>query len=755
MMAIAGLRRTANRVAIGTVFLLIGLLGPVSVIAPVRMFDAAQAQGPGQATDTGVLQPRSYQMPLGEAAPSTSATVEIPRPRIPIGDDALEQIKRNAPSGPRTGTPVPPAAGGPPQESVSTNCTTNNATVFTPSDIHGAVGSTNLITMTNVDIGVFNKSTCALVSRVPLNTFFLAGANEQYFDPQALYDPTVGRFIVTAESCIGSCDTVGVHQNQGFAVSTDDTGTSWVLYIVPINNGTNTFCVPNTTTFWDYPHVGSINGSAGRWFIAANLFPASGPISGSILAIEKAPTLTGISVTVRCFNTVFNTAPPNVRDSSNTAYFLSPGSGGGSSITRYAYATSTSGIGSDTLTTTSAITVPAWTAAPAAPQPNGTMLDTLDGRFQSQTIQNGTSLWNVHAVAVSGPAAARLYQLSTTATTPLLALDLFTSITDSVFNPSVATNATQAWVNASRTDPGQPSSKGNAAMLMFNGPNNADGWGFNLIATSGSQYVGCSVCRWGDYSSTQIDPSNGILAWGFNQLITGPNQFSNWTTRAARVTAGAFGSPVNSHDFNGNLMSDILWRDNNSGGVAMWLMNGGTVASSLGIGNVTLDWQIVGQRDFDGDGTSDILWRNGNTGGVAMWLMNGGTILSSLGIGNVSTNWQIVGTGDFDGDGDGDILWRDNKSGGVVMWLMNGGTVVASLAVGNVPLNWVVAGVRDFNGDGKWDILWRDNSSGGVCLTSSAMILSAVVLGNPTTKSLLSVPAISTTTASATLMLIG
>jgi hypothetical protein len=195
--------------------------------------------------------------------------------------------------------------------------------------------------------------------------------------------------------------------------------------------------------------------------------------------------------------------------------------------------------------------------------------------------------------------------------------------------------------------------------------------------------------------------------------------------------AGALRLVNLSHDFNFEGVSDVLWRDNNSGGVAMWLMSDNTVLSSLGVGNVPTSWQIVGQRDFNHDGFADILWRD-TGGGVAMWLMNSGTVQSSLGVGNVPTNWVIAGTGDFNGDGFGDILWRDTNSGGVAMWLMNGATVSASLGVGSVPLNWVVAGTGDFDGDGMWDILWRDNNSGGVArwLMNGATVKSSLGLGS-------------------------
>ena len=169
-------------------------------------------------------------------------------------------------------------------------------------------------------------------------------------------------------------------------------------------------------------------------------------------------------------------------------------------------------------------------------------------------------------------------------------------------------------------------------------------------------------------------------------------------------------------DFDGDGQADILWRNTSSGVVAIWLMNGGTVTGTAGLGAIGLDWAIAGIGDFNGDGKADILWRNSSSGVVATWLMNGGTVTSTSGLGVVALDWTIAKIGDFDGDGKADILWRNSSSGVVAIWLMNGGTVASTAGLGAVALAWTVAAASDFDGDGKADILWRNSSSGVVAL---------------------------------------
>jgi hypothetical protein len=59
---------------------------------------------------------------------------------------------------------------------------------------------------------------------------------------------------------------------------------------------------------------------------------------------------------------------------------------------------------------------------------------------------------------------------------------------------------------------------------------------------------------------------------------------------------------------------------------------------------VSTAWSIVETGDFYGDGMSDILWHD-TSGDVAIWFMNGATVSQSSGVGNAPTVWSVQGAG--------------------------------------------------------------------------------------------------------------
>ena len=171
-------------------------------------------------------------------------------------------------------------------------------------------------------------------------------------------------------------------------------------------------------------------------------------------------------------------------------------------------------------------------------------------------------------------------------------------------------------------------------------------------------------------------------------------------------------------DFNGDGRSDILWRSTSTGAMADWLgtASGGFAGNGANSTNaVAASWHVAGVGDFNGDGRSDILWMN-DSGGLVDWLgtANGGFAGNGANSNTrVASGWHVVGIGDFNGDGFSDILWQNGSR--VVDWLgtqTGGFTGNGANSSGTVSASWQVAGIGDFNGDGHSDVLWRDSTNG-------------------------------------------
>ena len=56
---------------------------------------------------------------------------------------------------------------------------------------------------------------------------------------------------------------------------------------------------------------------------------------------------------------------------------------------------------------------------------------------------------------------------------------------------------------------------------------------------------------------------------------------------------------------------------------------------------VSSTWSIVQTGDYNGDGKSDILWKDG-TGNLAIWFINGSSVASTASLGNVGTSWAVL-----------------------------------------------------------------------------------------------------------------
>jgi FG-GAP-like repeat len=229
----------------------------------------------------------------------------------------------------------------------------------------------------------------------------------------------------------------------------------------------------------------------------------------------------------------------------------------------------------------------------------------------------------------------------------------------------------------------------------------------------------------GDGKSDLIFRNNStgqINAW----LMNGGTR----TADAALVGAGNW-SVSHTADFNGDGKADILFR-NDDGSVTVWLMNGLNPIGQIGLIGADPNWRVTHVGDFNGDGKADLLWQNTN-GAVTLWLMDGTTVISRIGLLGATAEWSVSHVADFNGDGKADLLWR-NTNGAVTIWLMNGGSAISTAGILGATSVWRVSHTADLNGDGKADLLWRstDGSVSAWLMNGTSQISNAALLGaNP------------------------
>src|SRR2546429_646895 len=119
-------------------------------------------------------------------------------------------------------------------------------------------------------------------------------------------------------------------------------------------------------------------------------------------------------------------------------------------------------------------------------------------------------------------------------------------------------------------------------------------------------------------------------------------------------------------------------------------MNGQQVQAEGAVAHapVTNDWHVQGVGDFNGDGNSDFLWRQDGSGQVYVWEMNGQTVKDEGAVAHapVTTDWHVQGPGGFNAQGNSAVHCRPAASGQVYVWEMNGQQVQAEGAVAHAPV---------------------------------------------------------------------
>jgi nitrous oxidase accessory protein NosD len=167
------------------------------------------------------------------------------------------------------------------------------------------------------------------------------------------------------------------------------------------------------------------------------------------------------------------------------------------------------------------------------------------------------------------------------------------------------------------------------------------------------------------------------------------NLFSIWLMDGAQVLARGpmiTGPPHKDRllsdlgDTNGDGLADIVWSDPDVYSMQVYLLNGAQllargpdVSEPPGEG-----WTAVTVVDFNGDGMSDVVWKNDRRSSMAAWLMNGAQLLApGPEIPGPGEGWTLAHAVDVNGDGMADAAWQKEGTSLFSIWLMDGARVLA------------------------------------------------------------------------------
>ncbi|GMU33795.1 MAG: hypothetical protein HS101_06445 [Planctomycetia bacterium] len=429
----------------------------------------------------------------------------------------------------------------------------SNQSGYVPPDTNADVGLTQIVAIANGRIKVFTKTGVADGLSTSLNTFFNSVRGGSIVaDPWVRYDRLTNRWFVIAIT--GSTPNRIVIAVSNTSIITTLSSFTFYFFQQDLVGAT-----PNADTgaFADYPSLGVDNNAL---YIGANMF-APGFAGTSAWVVRKSSVLSGGPIVVSAFRRIANGfgqgpfAPRGVQNddpSATEGYFIGPSNsflnqlvmrrvsdpGGKPSISGNIFVG-----GVPTTNNPTAVPVLGSTAP----------LDALDDRLFVATIFHNQltglrTLWTAHSFRVSATGVAtssgnrigsRWYEIEDLTTSPVVrqagtVFDDAASNFDRYWVPSIAMNeqghaalGCSVGGDARRAEIAVAGRHNDDPLGTLQTSIIAEGTTFNYNAEGGVQ-------RWGDYSSTSLDPVDGMTLWTAQEYCNATN---SWATRIIQLIA--------------------------------------------------------------------------------------------------------------------------------------------------------------------------------------------------------------------------
>lgn len=221
----------------------------------------------------------------------------------------------------------------------------------------------------------------------------------------------------------------------------------------------------------------------------------------------------------------------------------------------------------------------------------------------------------------------------------------------------------------------------------------------------------------------QDDVTKGV-AIGYLGGVDGTQQ----TQPARVVTPGALGwTVVACVDFNQDLKPDLVWQNDTTGQVVVWLMGGAfgdEFRSDLWVVDGGVErWALVSLTDLNADGYFDLVWMHKDSRAVVVWYLGGSRgvhVLHSAWLTGGVAGWSVIGMADMDRNGRADLLWQNDTTRQVVIWYYGGPSgnelIAARWVSGSAVPGWRVVSVADMDLDGSPDFVWQNDATRSVAV---------------------------------------
>jgi hypothetical protein len=459
-----------------------------------------------------------------------------------------------------------------------------------PPDSNGDVGPNHFINAVNIAFRVFDKSGNALAPVTTFNSFFssLTGtpcANANDGDPFIFYDHEADRWVIS-DFAFPAFPGTSFFQCIGVSQSPDPVAGPWALYAVQVDPA-------NPSFLGDYPKMAMWNSGGNpdqnTYFLTMNLFSSPTTFNGvRAYALDRASMLAagpanaiGFTLSAADVGASYSFVaggfragnPPPAGRNGFVLAIDSPASGGVTltqvhgrlfHVDFVTPANATFGVGA-THQPNAEITVDGFvdaftnTTTRLVPQQGtATRLDTLGDKIMTPVVyrfDGGTeSLWADSTVctdaACTGPTGIRWYQFDVTggtfAATPVQQ-QTWTNGNDGLWRwmPSIAVDQNgDAAIGYSVSSPSMFPGIRYAGRLSSDPPGNLAQGEATMFNGSGNETD--TRGRWGDYTNTNIDPSDNMTFWHGNQYLPSSGTGFNWVQRIGKfdfVGGGASPTP--------------------------------------------------------------------------------------------------------------------------------------------------------------------------------------------------------------------